>query len=198
MGCFSFKCVECGDGIESSSFSGQNVSLYLLKAGKVIDEMHGPYNSYGRVFINGTREDGRKDLRQSREWKLDWSKVCDLMFREKINTGIAAVHRKCFKSVPKTVSARDPNQGWGGTKWDRKLGKYDNVENIKYDRVREKLWRAKHDLDFSGLMMVNFKKSPKGLQDELSEYECSKILAIETKIKHYEKTLKKLSKYGGA
>ena len=50
MGCFSFICKESGLPVASSSFDGDDCRLYLLKNGKVIEEMHGHYDSYGRVF----------------------------------------------------------------------------------------------------------------------------------------------------
>lgn len=50
MGCFSFMCKECGTSIRSDSVSGEMVRLFLLKDGKVIQEMEGEYDSYGTVF----------------------------------------------------------------------------------------------------------------------------------------------------
>ena len=49
MGCFSFVCKESGLPVASSSFSGDACRMYLLKDGKVIEEMRGHYDSYGRV-----------------------------------------------------------------------------------------------------------------------------------------------------
>ena len=43
MGCFSFMCKECDTSIRSDSFSGELVKLFLLKDGKVIQEMEGEY-----------------------------------------------------------------------------------------------------------------------------------------------------------
>lgn len=56
MGCFSFLCKECGRGILSSSFDGEPVTLYLLHNGKVIEQMEGEYDSYGRVFEPGNND----------------------------------------------------------------------------------------------------------------------------------------------
>ena len=39
MGCFSFICTECGEPINSDSFSGENVRLSLLDKGKVIESL---------------------------------------------------------------------------------------------------------------------------------------------------------------
>jgi len=126
MGCFSFMCKVCGKAILSNSFRGQRVKLFLLKEGKVIQEMEGEYDSYGRVFSD--------DLKSSIEWKDpfpeeetekkkhdclsgvydDWSKICSLMFSENKNNGIAAIHTKCFTGkIPTERSKDDPNQGWG-------------------------------------------------------------------------------------
>jgi len=56
--------------------------MYLLKDGKVIEEMRGHYDSYGRVFKDSTYDD-------SFEWSLEWGKVCDLMFTDNEGDGIA-------------------------------------------------------------------------------------------------------------
>ena len=107
MGCFSFLCKESGLPVASSSFDGDAVRMYLLKNGKVIEEMRGHYDSYGRVFKDSTFED-------SFEWKMDWSDVCDLMFTDNEGDGIAVVLEKYFTGIiPTTRSESDPNQGWG-------------------------------------------------------------------------------------
>ena len=67
MGCFSFMCKECGEAILSDSFSGDPVELFLLDEGKVIEQMSGQYDSYGRVF---------DDNQDSIEWNMEWSDVC--------------------------------------------------------------------------------------------------------------------------
>lgn len=133
MGCFSFICKECGKAILSNSFAGEDCKLFLLKEGKVIQTMEGEYDSYGRTFIDGTQvdkvnhklrkssewEDPGKDFSEN-DWKLSggrgrdpWHRVCDLMLHDNQENGIAAIHSKCFKEVPKTRSEDDPNQGWG-------------------------------------------------------------------------------------
>ena len=107
MGCFSFVCKESGMPVASDSFSGDAVRMYLLKDGKVIEEMHGHYDSYGRVFKDKTCED-------SFEWKMHWKEVCDMMFNSKDDDGIAVVLEKYFTGkIPTTQSEGDPNQGWG-------------------------------------------------------------------------------------
>jgi len=107
MGCFSFMCKESGLPVASSSFDGDAVRLYLLKDGKVIEEMIGHYDSYGRVFTDSTYED-------SFEWAMDWKEVCDLMFHSDERNGIAAVLEKYFTgTIPTTRSEGDPDQGWG-------------------------------------------------------------------------------------
>jgi len=104
MGCFSFICKQCGNAIKSDSFSGEKVKLFLLKDGKVIEQMEGPYDSYGRVF---------NDEDESIQWKMDWKDVCALMFDSNTENGIAAIHTKCWKNkIPITRSEDDPKQGW--------------------------------------------------------------------------------------
>ena len=44
-------------------------------------------------------------------WK--WQRVCELMFSDNDNSGIAAIHSECFKELPTIQSESDPNQGWG-------------------------------------------------------------------------------------
>jgi hypothetical protein len=114
MGCFSFICKESGLPVASDSFSGDAVRLYLLKNGKVIEEMRGHYDSYGRVFKDRTYED-------SFEWKMDWNEACDLMFDKDESNGIAAVLEKYFTGdIPTTKSMDDPDQGWGKRNGGRK------------------------------------------------------------------------------
>ena len=105
MGCFSFICKESGKAVASSSFDGDAVRMYLLKDGKVIEEMRGYYDSYGSVFNSSG---------DSFQWDTPWSEVCDLMFDEDESNGIAVILEKYFKgNIPTTRSERDPNQGWG-------------------------------------------------------------------------------------
>jgi len=85
MGCFSFKCKRTGKPALSSSFDGTACHMFLLEEGKVIEEMFGNYNSYGRVF------DGKDS---SLEWEMPWDSVCDLMFSRDTSNGIALVDRK--------------------------------------------------------------------------------------------------------
>jgi hypothetical protein len=81
--------------------------MYLLRNGKLIEEMRGHYDSYGRVFNNSTYE-------ESFEWKTDWNDVCDLMFTKNEGDGIAVVLEKYFTgNIPTTRSEGDRNQGWG-------------------------------------------------------------------------------------
>lgn len=106
MGCFSFMCQNCGTSIRSDSFPGmcERTHLWLIKDGVVIEHMEGGYDSYGSVFD----ADGN-----SIQWKMDWSKVVDLMFHKNRNNGIAAIHSRCYTGeVPDERSDDDPNQGW--------------------------------------------------------------------------------------
>jgi hypothetical protein len=114
MGCFSFICKESGLPVASSSFDGDAVRMYLLKNGKVIEEMRGHYDSYGRVFSNSEYND-------SFEWHLPWREVCNLMFDKDDSNGIAVVLEKYFTgNIPTTRSEGDPNQGWGKRNGGRK------------------------------------------------------------------------------
>jgi hypothetical protein len=108
MGCFSFLCKESGKAVASDSFSGDACRIYLLQNGKVIEEMHGHYNSYGQVF------DGKGG---SFEWKLGWDNVCNLIFSKNSGDGIAII-LECYYNgvVPTTQSYTDPKQGWGKNK----------------------------------------------------------------------------------
>ena len=85
MGCFSWLCKECGKGILSSSFDGQECKLFLLKDGKVIEMMEGRYNSYGAVFADGGNQEiyvdsiGDPDPADgdSLTWKYgSWHQIC--------------------------------------------------------------------------------------------------------------------------
>ena len=114
MGCFSFICKESGLPVASSSFNGDACRVYLLKDGKVIEEMRGHYDSYGRVFKDSTFED-------SFEWGMEWGKVVDLMFTKNEGDGIAVILEKYFTgTIPTTRSESDPNQGWGNRNGGRK------------------------------------------------------------------------------
>jgi len=113
MGCFSFMCKETGKAGLSTSFDGSPVHLFLLKKGKVIEHMHGNYDSYGRVFKPGEKTDPAE---WSFEWKLDWNECCDLMFDKDKSNGLALIHADYWNEgdpYPTTRSADDPNQGWG-------------------------------------------------------------------------------------
>lgn len=169
MGCFSFKCQKCGRGIQSSSFSGEEAILFLIKEGKILQKMEGQYDSYGRVFIEGTQDDSVKhSLMKSQKWKnpetgiVDdraWSAVCSLMFDNDPTSGIAALHKDCYDGVePKFQSQRDPNQGWGED--GELMGVTDaqgyhrlppiegyNVEiELQINQLEEKIWRVENDL----------------------------------------------------
>lgn len=115
MGCFSFLCKKSGNPIASSSFDGDACRLFLLKDGKVIEEMQGHYDSYGRVF-SGIKDPNDTSMTEtsSFKWKMDWNDVCDLMFDKDKSNGIAAVLEKYWDgNIPTTRSADDPEQGWG-------------------------------------------------------------------------------------
>ena len=104
MGCFSFLCKICNKQIICDRNISEEVTLYHLRNGKVIQEMTGKYDSYGRVT---------DDKGETVYWNQDWQYVCADMFRDEDNYGIAAIHVKCNNGlIPTTKSDDDPNQGW--------------------------------------------------------------------------------------
>ena len=137
MGCFSFLCKKSGNAALSTSFDGSPCYLFLLKDGKVIEEMYGNYDSYGRVFSGGQREDVHHELQNSFEWSMEWSSVCRLMFDgHNYGNGIAVILAEYYDGVhPTTRSEDDPNQGWGNCEEDGDLmgdcssNKFPKVEN---------------------------------------------------------------------
>lgn len=109
MGCFSYICQKTDEPVLSTTFNGDNVYLFLLKDGKVIEYMHGNYDSYGRVFKNVKKG-------ESFEWQMDWGDVCDLHFDLNLESGIAAILGDFWDETqpfPTERSKDDPNQGWG-------------------------------------------------------------------------------------
>ena len=113
MGCFSFICKKTKKAAMSTSFDGSPVHLFLLKDGKVIEYMHGNYDSYGRVFTEGGMD---KMPPESNKWKLSWSECCNLIFNSNRNDGIALIldpHWKEGDPFPTEQSDGDPDQGWG-------------------------------------------------------------------------------------
>lgn len=107
MGCFSFLCKKSGKAALSTSFDGSPVHMFLLKEGKVIEYMHGNYDSYGRIFD----KDG-----ESIEWNMDWNGVCDLIFDPDKSNGIALILEDFWQEgdpYPTEQSDDDPHQGWG-------------------------------------------------------------------------------------
>ena len=129
MGCFSFKCKICGEPVRSDSSRGEDVHLFLLKNGNVIEYMRGEYDSYGRVF---------NDSGDSEKWNMPWDEVCNLMFSENEGSGIAAMHVRCCTSIhscefPTTRSEDDPDQGWGPFQIDgERFGTYENEDEEDY------------------------------------------------------------------
>jgi hypothetical protein len=99
---------------KSTSFNGTPVYLFLLRDGKVIEEMYGNYDSYGRVFTTELRKDVPHELYESFEWSCGWDEVCNLMFTERHDCGIALIRAECYNGqIPTTRSDDDPDQGWG-------------------------------------------------------------------------------------
>lgn len=105
MGCFSYLCAVSGEQIQSTSFDGDPVHIFLLVDGRAVEYMHGNYDSYGRVF------DGNGS---SFEWEMNWGKAVDLHFDGNIRNGFAMIKDEWFNKVyPSTISYDDPEQGWG-------------------------------------------------------------------------------------
>ena len=123
MGCFSYICKKSGRPVNSTSFKGDRVHLFLLKDGKVIEHMYGNYDSYGRVF-GPTKDPKDKSFTSttSFEWKEDWGNVVDMQFGANKNSGIAAILEPYWKEgdpFPTERSEDDPDQGWGRLKNSR-------------------------------------------------------------------------------
>lgn len=97
MGQFSFLCKECGEQIKNHRYcdgkTGDDVYLFLIKNGAIVEMLEGEYDGYGKV-VNG-------------EWDMDWGGVCDLIFSNSKHNGICAVHKGCM-----CQSEDDPDQGW--------------------------------------------------------------------------------------
>ena len=106
MGCFSFLCKECKKPIYHDWPTGDDVKLYLLQKGVVVESLEGMYNGYGAVH--------------GADWKQSWDECCRLMFDKSPANGIAAVHKDCCKgTTPTTQSKQDPGQGFSPSFWDK-------------------------------------------------------------------------------
>lgn len=129
MGCFSFLCKVSDEPAYSTSFDGSPVYMFLLKNGEVIEEMYGNYDSYGHVFDkNG----------DSFKWKMEWGKVCDLMFDGNPENGIALIKEEYYTGEkPITESEDDPNQGWG---YQSEYLSYSDIEFEKVENPYHKIY----------------------------------------------------------
>lgn len=141
--------------------------------------MSGEYNSYGKVFIDGTQDKSvNHSLRQSLEWNKvfdnnedAWSDVCKLMFSDDITDGIAAFHDYCYEGeTPTVMSQNDPNQGWGEDNEDsllsdtrgegseygvpKPIAGYDVEKSLKKDALKDKVRKAEEDLNFERSVLV--------------------------------------------
>lgn len=135
MGCFSYICPKCKNPIFSDKYGnciGEEVYLGLLIDGKIVEEMFGKYDSYGKVHtdkdsfhkLNGklltvpTLDCNGSDGHHV--WIYDfgdkiktWGRIVDLHFDRNEKNGIVAVHKKCWDGkFPSEQSKDDPNQGW--------------------------------------------------------------------------------------
>lgn len=105
MGCFSFLCKECNEPVYHDWPTGDDVKLYLLEEGKVIESLEGMYTGYGATH--------------GADWQHGWDECCRLMFDKSPKNGIAAVHKACCKgSVPTSQSESDPGQGFPPSFWE--------------------------------------------------------------------------------
>lgn len=116
MGCFSYICQGCGEPVLSNSYTGEDVILFHLQKGEVIQTMQGQYNSYGACF----KEDGNSSFHWGPSAEEDhdyWCGIVDEHFDPEDQTsGIAAIHCECYRNMtPNERSDNDPNQGWGFT-----------------------------------------------------------------------------------
>jgi hypothetical protein len=110
MGQFSYKCKVCDEPVNAAYSVGEFCTIYRLENGKVVDQMAGEYDSYGRVHTPGNEDD-------CIEWKGDWSELVSLHFNSDLSTGFAIIHERCVSTEPPTtISQIDPNQGWGEIK----------------------------------------------------------------------------------
>ena len=111
MGCFSYICKNSGEPVNSDSFDGDPVFLFLLEDGEVIEMMYGNYDSYGRVF------DG---MSGSLEWQKDWGECVDLHFDGNPSNGFAGILAEHYTGHrPHEISENDPEQGWTKTDFFR-------------------------------------------------------------------------------
>ena len=122
MGCFSYLCPICGQGINSSSVDGENCILALLQDGICVEYMAGRYDSYGKIFKDG----GTHELFVDSDYVLDeedddsilwefksWSDLVGDHFNSYNQTGFLAIHDRCWNGIlHKTISYTDPDQGW--------------------------------------------------------------------------------------
>lgn len=191
MGSFSFKCIECGSGIKSD----EQVHLFLLKGGKVVQQMTGKYDTYGTVYEKGKTEsvhwnklkpfteEEKKDIKTIEDAKHKvWHQVCDLMHSDNIKEGIAAIHKKCFKTIPTIQSVGDPDQGCGSRK---KIANYDAIKDHELEKATTKLWELKRDLDF--------KEKFWNKESKFDSFYKKTINSTKTKIRNLEKKIKILS-----
>jgi hypothetical protein len=109
MGCFSSMCKICNSPVNSTSFDGERVHILYMEEGVVKEEMTGKYDSYGCVFVDDT-------CTESVKWS-NWEEMCNKSFDDNNQTGFVYMHTACEQAhpnyKPRTVSADDPNQGWG-------------------------------------------------------------------------------------
>jgi hypothetical protein len=85
-----------------------------MKNGTIIEAKRGHYDNYGACIPENKWDDF--EVGHSGEyWQSDiWTKLVEMHFNNKKDTGFVIYHEKCYKGQrPKTISKDDPNQGWG-------------------------------------------------------------------------------------
>ena len=139
MGEFSYICKQCNTPINAE----EACIFFLLVNGEIVEFQKGHNSNYGGVSDYSQGPGG------TTEWKYDeWTNLNDLHHGGDISNGFAVFHQVCYKGIPPTtLSANDPNQGWG--------------------RQREK-YSSKKSYD---LCQICFKKIPKySLSTKVKKY----------------------------
>ena len=126
MGMFSYMDRITGEQI----CGGDNVRLYRLVKGKVVEEMRGTYNNYGAVDVedqtyHAVLKDGEMrsvtdEMRNAVSFSDDiwlseeWGGIVDEHFSDDETSGICAILESNYHSgfTPTERSLDDPDQGW--------------------------------------------------------------------------------------
>lgn len=118
---FSFICTCCGKPIKTNTVVGQEAILIYFRDGVEVERLQGDYDGFGGVFTDKEQVDdkGKKigfALERKRAfWKTQWSEIFndhnDFLSG---NSGICAIHKKCFtEDIMITKSEYDERGGYG-------------------------------------------------------------------------------------